>query len=70
MLLERPGLEGRPLAQFDDLDGGRLAAVGGDEGGDQDLLALLDGGRPLGELGQKRLRNPGDLPPDLVGMAP
>jgi hypothetical protein len=70
MRFEWPRLERRPLAQFDDLGRGGLTAMGGHEGGYQQLLALLDGSRPLGELGQKDLGNPGHLPTDLLGMTP
>ena len=44
--------------------------MGSHEGGDQDLLALLDGGRALGELGQQGLGNPGHLEAHLVRMSP
>ena len=44
--------------------------MGGDEGGNQRLLALLDGGGPLREPGHQGLGDPGHLPADLLGMTP
>ncbi len=55
MLLGRPGLQGRSLAQPEHLHIGRLASMGGGEVVHQRVLALLDDGGPLGELGHQGL---------------
>ena len=69
VFLGRPGLERRPAAQVEHLHIGRLAAVRGDELANQDCLALLDGGRALGELGHQGLGHPGHLETELLGVA-
>ena len=69
MLLGRPGLERRPAPQVEHLHAGRLAAIRGDELADQARLALLDGGRALGELGHQSLGHPGHFEAELLGVA-